>query len=118
MDEKKQKSLEPSEIVTEPKRVGRRFALSMLGVAGGTALAALGVVGAASRAEAQVTDSDPTDPVCHGRGTGGGVTDSDPSDPAGRGRGREGGAAGISDCDPTDPAGEGRGPQGRTPSTP
>lgn len=106
-------TLEASDIVSEPRTVGRRSALALIG-AGSGALAALGVIGVTARAEAQVTDSDPSDPVCQGRGPGGGVTDTDPSDPAGHGRGREGGAAGVTDCDPGDPAGGGRGtPQQR-----
>jgi hypothetical protein len=109
----KQHTLEASDIVSEPRTVGRRSALALIG-AGSGALAALGVIGVTARAEAQVTDSDPSDPACRGRGPGGGVTDTDPSDPAGRGRGREGGAAGVTDCDPGDPAGGGRGtPQQR-----
>ena len=90
----KKHTLEASEIVSEPRIVGRRSALALIG-AGSGALAALGVIGVSARAEAQVTDSDP-------------------SDPAGHGRGREGGAAGVTDCDPGDPAGGGRGtPQQR-----
>jgi hypothetical protein len=116
MDTKKNRTLSATDIVTESKTVGRRSALGMLGATGG-ALAALGIVGTSARAEAQVTDRDPSDPACQGRGAGGGFTDTDPSDPAGAGRGREGGASGISDCDPTDPAGEGRGPGARTPPT-
>lgn len=116
MDTKKKLTLEASDIVTEAKPLGRRSALALLGATGG-ALAALGVTGVATRAAAQVTDQDPSDPACQGRGPGGGYTDTDPSDPAGAGRGREGGASGISDCDPTDPAGEGRGPGSRTPPT-
>ncbi len=112
MDTKKKLTLEASDIVTQNETMTRRSAITLLGATGG-ALAALGIAGVAARAEAQVTDQDPSDPACHGRGPGGGFTDTDPSDPAGAGRGREGGAAGISDCDPTDPAGEGRGPQPR-----
>ena len=108
--DKQKKTLHPDEIVSEP--IGRRSALGRIGVGVGSVLAAVGVAAHAGSASAQVTDSDPSDPACHGRGPSGGVTDSDPSDPAGQGRGLEGGAAGISDCDPSDPAGQGRGTSG------
>lgn len=110
-------SLSDEDVVTE-RPMGRRSSIAMLG---GALIGAAGLAAAIpQRAEAQVTDRDPSDPAGRGRGCPGwsdsdpsdpagcgrrtGITDSDPSDPAGRGRGRRS----CSDADPYDPAGRGR----------
>lgn len=89
-------------------------------IAGGASL----LVAGRARA-AQASDSDPTDPIGHGRGGGAsGVTDGDlgaHGDPVGHGRGggSRPGAGGVSDSDSgvnADPAGHGRG-GGSRPST-
>ena len=77
------KTLASEEITSEP--LGRRSALGRIGVFGVGAVAAVGVAFGPASASAQVTDTDPGDPACHGRGPAGGVTDTDPTDPAGRG---------------------------------
>ncbi|UJR85294.1 hypothetical protein [Sandaracinus amylolyticus] len=114
----KKRSLSDDEMVTD-RPMGRRSSIAVLG---GAILGAAGIAAAVSpqRAEAQVTDRDPSDPAGRGRGCPGwsdsdpsdpggcgrrtGLTDSDPSDAAGRGRGRRS----CSDADPYDPAGGGR----------
>jgi hypothetical protein len=95
----------------KPKRtISRR---SFLATVSGAAVAGGGLVAIGGEAgAAQVTDSDPSDPV--GRGRGGprsGVTDRDPGDPISRGRGSTGGGtrSGVTDSDPSDPIGNGRG---------
>ena len=102
------------------RKLSRRSFLGRVagGVAGGAALTILG----ASKAEAQVSDSDTgqyADPVGRGRGNGYGNTgcsDSDSgnyADPGGNGRGRRrGGCSGLTDSDRgswSDPARCGRG---------
>ncbi|AKF11293.1 hypothetical protein [Sandaracinus amylolyticus] len=106
MSEKKKKTLEDADLVTE-RPMGRRSSIALLG---GAVLGAAGIIAATtpSQAEAQCTDSDRgpnADPG--GRGRGNGVTDSDGgpnADRAGCGRGRRS----CSDSDPNDPAGRGR----------
>lgn len=101
----------------EVRRVSRR---SFLGkVIGGAAIGAVAIVGGATEAQAQCSDSDPYDPGGRGRHCGRrrtGITDRDPSDPVGRGRGRRRRyRSGITDRDPYDPVGNGRGRRrGRT----
>lgn len=90
------------------RKVSRRSFLAR--VAGGGALLGSGLAFVVPT-RAQVTDSDPSDPVGRGRGGTTGITDSDPTDAGGRGRGpnapRTG--TGITDRDPSDPVGGGRG---------
>ena len=96
----------------EVRRVSRR---SFLGkVLGGAAIGAVVLVGGATEAEAQCSDSDPYDPGGSGRHCGRrrtGITDRDPGDPVGNGRGgrRRRYGSGITDSDPYDRAGNGRG---------
>jgi len=110
--EKRKKTLEDGEIVTE-RRFGRRGALGMLGATvAGAAVASVGMAFASPKqAEAQ-SDSDTgryADPAGRGRT---GVTDSDGgpnADRVGHGRGR--GRTGCTDSDGgqyADPAGNGR----------
>jgi hypothetical protein len=102
------------------RKVSRRSFMASVGAtAGGGALALVN-----GRAEAQVTDGDPTDPVGRGRGTAspqpGGITDSDTgagADPAGHGRGPRS-PSGVTDSDTgsgADPVGQGRGPRSAAP---
>ena len=99
------------------RKLSRRSFVGL--VAGGAFIGGAALTRIASRAEAQVTDSDTgrvADPPARGRGRTG-LTDSDPADPAGNGRGRRAPAAqvrrtGLTDADPnasSDPAGNGRG---------
>ncbi|HEV2865758.1 MAG TPA: hypothetical protein VGX37_04530 [Allosphingosinicella sp.] len=91
------------------RKISRRSFLATVSgaaVSGGALLAVHGPARAG-----QATDSDPSDPIGHGRGgTGSGVTDSDPGDPVGNGRG--GTRSGVTDGDPSDPYGNGRGGSG------
>jgi anaerobic selenocysteine-containing dehydrogenase len=100
---KKKTSLEDQDLVTE-RAMSRRSSFAAVGAAvlGSAAL----VGGSVSKAEAQCTDRDPSDPPGRGRGCGTGCTDRDPSDRAGFGRFCGGG--GCSDRDPSDPVGRGR----------
>ena len=102
----------------EVRKVSRR---SFLGrVVGGAMIGTVAVVAGVQPAIAQITDSDPSDPVGRGRGTG--ITDRDPSDPVGRGRGyrrrRRRRGSGITDRDPYDPVGNGRRCTDRDPGDP
>ncbi|MGQ0659932.1 hypothetical protein [Sphingosinicella sp.] len=95
------------------RKISRR---SFIGrVAGGALVGGAALTAIATRAQAQVTDSDSgpyADPAGRGRGNTG-VTDSDPHDPPGRGRGvRRPTTSGITDGDAgrtADPGGNGRG---------
>jgi hypothetical protein len=115
--EKSNRANQPPGPQPEAPRLARRlFIFRATAILSGAAAVALG---AASRAQAQRTDRDPTDR----RGRGKGVTDSDPNDRAGRGsdsdptdrRGR-GRGSGKSDSDPTDR--RGRGKRGQSDSDP
>ena len=70
-----------------------------------------------SNPQTNVTDSDPTDPVGHGRGGQTGYSDSDSganADPSGRGRRGQPTRTGLTDRDPTDAYGQGQGTSGAT----
>jgi len=96
----------------EVRKVSRRSFISK--VIGGAMIGTVAVIAPTAPAEAQITDSDPYDPVGRGRGRRryrSGITDRDPSDPVGNGRGRRRRryTSGITDRDPYDPVGNGRG---------
>ena len=91
------------------KLTRRSFVRRVLGSSIATGVFAL--IGGEARA--QVTDSDPNDPVGQGRGGGTGVTDSDSGAGADRvGQGRGGGVR-TGDSDASDPAGNARYPDRR-----
>jgi hypothetical protein len=97
-------SLTDADIAIE-RRIGRRSALSVVGTLAAAAAVA-SVLGTPQRAEAKVTDNDPSDGANNGRGPRPRVTDSDPTDRANQGRR----PSGLTDHDSSDPAGNGRGP--------